>query len=291
MKNSLSKAILTLKSVLLAQFLLIGTSVFSQQTGINTKTPNATLDVVRSNSNNTPPGVIAPRISGNDLKALDNLYTTAQNGAIVYVTEGLTPSTTTSRTVNVLSKGYYGFDSSKGTVGQWFKMFNIAPQVLAGGNTQSAVPANGSVTVTAINGSNGTKVLLTRRFTLAQKSLVTVSFSVPISNVVTASGNNVITDGAAKMFGANLILSGTGIPNNYLFLREAGTYSNTSNLATTGIFQVGTSRSIVLEAGTYTTELRVVVYTRDNQNGITATFGDSNTAHTIFDIIAIPMDY
>ncbi len=291
MKNSHCGVTFTLKYVLIAPFLLIGTSVFSQQTGINTKTPNATLDVVGSNSNDTPPGVIAPRISGNDLKALDNLYTSAQNGTIVYVTEGLTPSTTTSRTINVLSSGYYGFDSSKGTTGQWFKMFNIAPKVLSGGDFQDAVPLNGRVTVSALNGSTGMKALLTRRFTLTQKSLVTVSFSVPVSNVTSASNNNPINDGASKLFGVNVMLSGTGIPNNFLFLREAGTYSNTSNLATNGIFQVGTSRSIVLEAGTYTTELRAIVYTKDNQNGITATFGDSNAAYTVFDIIAVPMDY
>ena len=291
MKYNLSRVILTFKSVLIAPFLLIGMSGFSQQTGINTKNPHATLDIVGTNSNGVPPGVIAPRLTGNNLKALDNLYTNAQNGAIVYVTEGLTPSTTTPRTINVLSSGYYGFDSTKGSVGQWFKMFNSAPQVLAGGNTQSAVPPNGKVVVSAINGSTGMKVLLNRRFTLAQKSLVTISFSVPVSNVVTSSGSNPITDGASKLFAANLILSGTGIPSNYLFLREGGSYSNTSSVATTGIFQIGTSRSIVLEAGTYTAELRAVVYTKDNQNGITATFGDTSTANTVFDIVAIPMDY
>jgi len=279
------------KSALLIPFLLIGNAAFSQQTGINTKNPNATLDIIGTNSSGPPPGVIAPRISGTDLKAKDNLYTNAQNGAIVYVTQGLTPSTTTARTVNVLSSGYYGFDATKGSVGQWFKMFNSAPQVLAGGGIQSAVPANGSAVVSSINGSTGTKVLLNRTFTLAQKSLVTTSFSVPVSNIVTSSGNNPITDGASKLFAVNLILSGPGIPNNYIFLREAGSYSNTSSQATTGIFQVGTSRSIILEAGTYIMELRATVYTRDNQNGITATFGDNNATNTIFDIIAEPMDY
>ena len=115
----------TTKIFIAAVFLTISGTAFAQEgrVGINTSTPAATLDVVASPSNATRiDGFIAPRLKGSELKAKDALYTTAQEGAIVYVTEAV--SGVTDKTTNVTSIGYYYFDKTQGTAGRWMKIAN-----------------------------------------------------------------------------------------------------------------------------------------------------------------------
>ena len=89
--------------------LTIFSCMLNAQVGINTNLGQATLDVVGAPSNpNKLDGIIAPRITGDQLKGKN--YSTAQTGAIVYVT---TPDTAPSgQTANVTSTGYYYFDGS-----------------------------------------------------------------------------------------------------------------------------------------------------------------------------------
>lgn len=115
----------TTKIFIAAVFLTISGTAFAQEgrVGINTSTPAATLDVVASPSNATRiDGFIAPRLKGSELKAKDALYTTAQEGAIVYVTEAV--SGVTDKTTNVTSIGYYYFDKTQGIAGRWMKIAN-----------------------------------------------------------------------------------------------------------------------------------------------------------------------
>lgn len=92
--------------------LMIG-SLAHSQVGVNTETPRATFDVMGFPADLTKTdGFIAPRLRGSELKAKDSNYTALQTGAIVYVTEALIPSDTTSKTVNVTALGYYYFDGS-----------------------------------------------------------------------------------------------------------------------------------------------------------------------------------
>lgn len=99
------------------------------QVGINTETPKATLDVVASDDANKVEGVIAPRLTGEKLQSKNSLYTSAQEGTIIYATsaspEAGNPDDITK---NVDEKGYYYFDGSV-----WVKM--------TGGTT----PTNGYV--------------------------------------------------------------------------------------------------------------------------------------------------
>jgi hypothetical protein len=72
---------------------------------------NATLEVVSSAKNAaTPAGIIAPRLTGDELKAKDAQYTAAQTGAIVYATAAV--GTSSAKTVNVKEVGYYYFDGA-----------------------------------------------------------------------------------------------------------------------------------------------------------------------------------
>ena len=59
--------------------------------GINTPSPNATLDVTGNPTDtNAADGILAPRLTGNELKAKDALYDTPQIGTLVYATAAAT---------------------------------------------------------------------------------------------------------------------------------------------------------------------------------------------------------
>lgn len=79
------------------------------QTGINTNDPKATLHVKEDITNpNLAVGIIAPVLTGDQLKAKDDLYETVHTGAIVYVTQAASP--TTPKTIHVTKPGYYYYD-------------------------------------------------------------------------------------------------------------------------------------------------------------------------------------
>lgn len=81
----------------------------SAQTGINTMNPKATLHVMEDTTDpNLAVGIIAPLLSGNQLKSKENLYQTSHTGAIVYVTEAANPTNAFTR--HVTKPGYYYFD-------------------------------------------------------------------------------------------------------------------------------------------------------------------------------------
>lgn len=89
--------------------MLWATVAFSQ-VGINTETPYATLDVAASpDSLAVTDGFLAPRLTGNELKLKDNLYTINQHGTLVYVTA--IPDPTTSKTAQIAGEGFYYYDS------------------------------------------------------------------------------------------------------------------------------------------------------------------------------------
>ena len=143
----------TTKIFIAAVFLTISGTAFAQEgrVGINTSTPAATLDVVASPSNATRiDGFIAPRLKGSELKAKDDLYTTAQDGAIVYVTEAV--SGVTDKTTNVTSIGYYYFDKTQGTAGRWMKIANPTTIPIVIGVLRNTAP---SIRVNSANYNTG----------------------------------------------------------------------------------------------------------------------------------------
>lgn len=101
---------LVMKNKLLTLTLLSFGLSLTAQVGIGTNDPKTTLDVVGSPLDiNKLDGVIAPRLTGIQLKAKN--YTTAQTGAIVYVT--VAESSPTGQTVDVVTPGYYFFNGTK----------------------------------------------------------------------------------------------------------------------------------------------------------------------------------
>lgn len=118
------------KQTLLLAALLSSALAFAQ-VGVNTQTPKATLDVTGKPADaSSLDGVIAPRITGAELRA--KTYTTAQTGALVYIT--LADTAPAGQTIDVTSTGYFYFDGTK-----WIK---------SGGENVNIYNANGSLTST-----------------------------------------------------------------------------------------------------------------------------------------------
>ncbi|MCT2409302.1 hypothetical protein NZD88_17270 [Chryseobacterium antibioticum] len=116
--------------------LFISTAAFSQ-VGINIDQAKVTLDVAASPNDPTKTdGFLAPRLTGNQLKAKDALYTNELKGNLIYATAPASPAT--PKTINIASEGYYYFD---GLV--WMKIVS--------GNMGSTVTANNGITKTSDN--------------------------------------------------------------------------------------------------------------------------------------------
>lgn len=174
---------------------LLAAASIQAQVGINTQTPNATLDVQGKASTTTiPDGIIAPRISKQQLAAkTDATYTPAQTAAIVYVNDITAPTGTVpslTEVAEVTAVGYYYFNgtmwkaisgvaavdkniyaddgdlSSNRTVNQAGKTL-----AFTGGTTTNAFSVNGSsLSVDALNDrvGIGTTAPLTKLHVVAQ---------------------------------------------------------------------------------------------------------------------------
>ena len=98
-------------------FLILSLSLASLQTfsqvGINTTEPKATLDVVgKPLETNVLDGLIVPRITASQLKSKS--YTSAQKGAVIYVTENFTNSADATEQLEwVKSVGLYEFNGTQ----------------------------------------------------------------------------------------------------------------------------------------------------------------------------------
>jgi len=99
-----------MRTALLVKILLFAGFFIQAQVGINTSNPQATLDVNGKPTDNTAlDGIIAPRITGDQLRA--KTYTAAQTGAMVYVSTADTAPA--GQTIDVTTAGYYYFNGTK----------------------------------------------------------------------------------------------------------------------------------------------------------------------------------
>ncbi|WP_051884993.1 hypothetical protein [Chryseobacterium luteum] len=97
------------KSIILLVALTASTVAYSQ-IGINHENPKATLDIAAKTTGTlTAEGIIAPRLSGDDIKGKDLQYDLPQKGAIVYATSAVS-GIPAGKTMNITSEGYYYFD-------------------------------------------------------------------------------------------------------------------------------------------------------------------------------------
>jgi len=96
--------------ILALSTLFISNSANAQVTIGEDQAPKATLDV-RTNNSSTADGILAPKLTGDELVSKNSNYGTDQNGTLVFVTAAA--SSLVGKTVNVKAAGYYYFDSIK----------------------------------------------------------------------------------------------------------------------------------------------------------------------------------
>lgn len=99
--------------LLMKKIFTLGCSLLSMisiaQVGIGTTDPKATLDIQGSPAqNNITDGIIAPRITGNQLQA--KTYTAEHEGTLLYVTA--IPTAASGQVAEINTPGYYYFDGS-----------------------------------------------------------------------------------------------------------------------------------------------------------------------------------
>ncbi|MFY1047173.1 hypothetical protein [Chryseobacterium sp. GP-SGM7] len=111
------------KKLLLIATLMTSGVVFSQ-VGINTDSPSTTLDVIgKPNTVTAADGIIAPRLTGDQLKAKDAAYSEVQNASIVYATSAV-GGTPAGKTINVTAPGYYYYSQPTSSVAGIWVAFN-----------------------------------------------------------------------------------------------------------------------------------------------------------------------
>ncbi|RMZ59059.1 hypothetical protein D1632_15990 [Chryseobacterium nematophagum] len=193
------------KQFITAMTVLMSAFAFGQ-VGVNTQTPQSTLDVTGTSSATVADGVLVPRYTVAELATKDAAYGASQNGVFVFVTSGTGSS---GKTSDVTGAGFYYYDNP---TSKWKGM---------GGNTAST-----SFNVTADQTSDYT-VLATDDFVKLNISTPGRTLTLPttgipvgkrvyISNIGTSNinispspRNPAVTQGQAKSSGALVYLGGS----------------------------------------------------------------------------------
>ena len=269
------------KNIILLGALIISGTAYAQEgrVGINTSTPAATLDVTASPSISTRiDGFIAPRLKGSELKAKDGLYTTAQDGTIVYVTEALASANTTIKTANVTSIGYYYFDKTLDSgSGQWVKVANPVaaavyqePWNVWGTTTPATTNSQKIYQKASVSIGDNTSIGDNSNFAVGEKNTATGFQSMAIGSETKATGNRSFAGGVKSEANATQSFS-FGDTNIIGFgANQSVAFGQANTIA------AGASKYQNVTLGRYNTIDGVVNYA----------FGTSNTiSHTAIDIV------
>ncbi|WP_300685096.1 hypothetical protein [Chryseobacterium sp.] len=196
------------KKIMIAGFLWASALMFSQ-VGINTNTPSATLDVrVNAGLTSQPEGVMAPRLSGAELKAKDAAYGPDQEGAIIYVKEGLAAADTSVKTRAVIDPGYFYFNGTA-----WVRFENVVqePEMVMAfsskGNPDlgTVIPPfpenkiNFPVVNIAADSSIGSWNSTTNEYTVYKKGVFLISGNLRMENITDFGACAIIIHGGSQL--------------------------------------------------------------------------------------------
>lgn len=118
--------------------LLFFSILSNAQVGINTETPETTLEVVgKPDNTNHYDGILLPRITGNQLAK--KTYTNSKTGTIVFVTTAAT--SLTGQVIHVVESGYYYFNGNYWV--QFLKESNYYDALIV---LDETLPANSIIT-------------------------------------------------------------------------------------------------------------------------------------------------
>jgi hypothetical protein len=196
---------------------MLFTATVYGQVGINTNTPQSTLDINGVTTATVPDGILVPRFTVAELAGKDAAYGLAQNGTLVFVTSGT--GIPNSKTSDITGTGFYYYDHP---ASKW---------KIVGGPSSSAVfdvtpEKTGSYTVTAndgyvtlnINTAGNVLTLPTTGIPIGKKIYVsnTGSEAMDISPIPRNTGSNIgsglplYMKVQAGSSGALIYLGGTG---------------------------------------------------------------------------------
>lgn len=272
---------------------LTGVSTVYAQIGINSASPNTTFDIIAKTSGTRPEGILIPRLTGDQIKNMENLLGSAQNSMIIYATSAA--SSLTASTIDLTAPGfyYYNFGLTK-----WVALNNFG--------TAAKVPISGLIDGTANNSIDSknfaqtwdwttatTQVPLTLRanalttgtlldITSASTSLNSTNGLVRIINNAAPSAtggifarfqpSNVAGSGMSLLNNGNSGF-GTATPSAKIHISESGTtnqpaaiISQSSSAADTGSLSGTGSKGFYIDMSSATLDRALVI----NQNGTAA---------------------
>lgn len=199
-----------------AVLLVFSGSSFFAQVGVNSSDPKATFDIAAKTTNGSKAeGLIAPRLTGDQIKLADIQYNSDQAGAIVYASSGVT--TPSAKTANITGPGYYYFDGN-----MWLKF--------------TVVEYTGSSSI-ALNGISFQRAALNGDITAATNSntaTVVGLQSKPVSNTVPTAQDLLAFNGSSWM---PLPTSSLGIPKQVISVSVPGNQNILGSINTTTLVQ------------------------------------------------------
>ncbi len=196
------------------------------QVSINNIAPKATLDVTaRATDATTAEGIIAPRLTGDQILAKDAMYDADQTGALIYATSKVTTPAGT-KTRNITAAGYYYFNGT-----EWISAnSNLGNLRLIGGANH--------ITQDAGVGSNGTSVGTGNIEKSTDKSYSTIAIGASAGNSLTNGYRNIFVGtnvGKSTTTGhSNTIIGMPAFDQNTTGVYNTSLGQSTLRLSTTG---------------------------------------------------------
>lgn len=248
-----------MKKSVISALMIISVTAYSQ-VGINNTSPKATLDInAKTTDGSMAEGLIAPRLTGDQIKAADGKFGSDQKGTLVYATAAV--GTASTQTINITSAGYYYYD---GSLWQKISNTNAGNWALTGNaGTAASTAAIGS----AVN-NNFAGTTDANDFVLASNNKETMRLNtdnqilVGTTSIPTGGSNARIIVNNGSTAGAIQIKDGTQAEGKFLVSDANGlaTWRDTTGSATV----------ISSTAGTSTTLGTTFVYTGANATITTA---------------------
>lgn len=241
--------------------LLVAFHTMNAQIGINTKVPNATMEI-KHLDNSKACGLLLPKITGDELKAMDYLYNQEQDGAMVHVTRAITQQLLDGKTQKITIPGIYCYSHRTAL---WE---NINPPKSIENRTYILVNKDGAEGITYSNPKNiRWGIIEGLNYSNVQLSLDQTEMILPKGYIFKVTG----------MIGVGAVSGGGGVPT-YITSSFVATPPNKMVLSTRGFVESSTE---TFEDGGVTNPIAVFDTSETAVTVSLKAFGPPNNRKTI----------